>query len=149
MLNSNKHSGKVLGLDYGSVRIGVAISDVTGTIAFGKTVVKNEPSCFGAILEIVKNENVKKIVLGYPFNLKGKKSAQTNRVEEFKNNLHDFLKKVRIDVDIITWDERFSSKIASESLLISGMKKNKREDKSIIDIISATLILQSYLDSKR
>jgi putative Holliday junction resolvase len=137
-----------MGIDYGSVRIGIATSDLSRTIAFGKQAIDNNKSSLDKILEIINTENISMIVLGYPLNLKGSKTAQTIEVEKFENELKNYLSK-KLDerrIDIVRWDERFTSKIAEDSMLISGMKKKKRQDKSNIDIISAALMLQSYLD---
>jgi putative holliday junction resolvase len=144
----NFQESKVMGIDYGSVRIGIATSDLSRTIAFGKQAIDNNKSSLDKILEIINTENISMIVLGYPLNLKGSKTAQTIEVEKFENELKNYLSK-KLDerrIDIVRWDERFTSKIAEDSMLISGMKKKKRQDKSNIDIISAALMLQSYLD---
>lgn len=141
--------GKTLGLDYGNVRIGIALSDETGTIAFGKNIVDNSPSCFKILLDIINREGIKDVVLGYPLNLKGQKTSQSLEVEKFENEFNYFLNKADVSVNIIRWDERLTSKMAQSSLLESGMKKKRRQDKSNLDIISATLILQSYLDSEK
>ncbi len=140
--------GKILGLDYGSVRIGIALSDETRTIAFGKEVLPNKPTLLNQIHKIIQTENVYEIILGYPLNMKGEKTNQTLEVEKFEQSLNEFLQKNGIAVNVIRWDERLTSKMAEISLITSGMKKKKRQEKGHLDIISAALILQSYLDSK-
>ena len=141
--------GRVLALDYGAKRIGVALSDETNTIAFGKEVISNDSKLFEKIDRIVLDSGVGKIVIGYPLNLKGLKTAQTIEVEKFELQLKDFFSKLGKEVDIVRYDERFTSKMAQDSMIQSGMKKKKRQDKSNLDIISASLILQSYLDSMK
>jgi len=136
---------KVLGLDFGKVRIGIALSDETRTFAFGKEYIQNNNSTLKYIKSIVDDENVTEIILGYPLTLKGGKSAQTLEVESFEEKLKGAIQNK--SVKITRWDERFTSKIAEESLIESGMKKKKRQVKGNIDIVSAALLLQSYLDS--
>ena len=138
---------KFLGIDYGAVRIGIAICDETKTIAFGREFVNNDNSFPARISSIIETENISKIILGYPVNLKGQKTKQTIEVESFEVNLKKIVEGKSIE--IIRWDERFTSKIAQDSMLESGMKKKKRQQKGNIDIISAALLLQSYLDSKK
>lgn len=136
---------KFLGLDYGKVRIGIAISDQTLTFAFGREFILNDNKTLSRIKSIIESECVTKIILGYPVNLKGEKTRQTGEVEQFENKLKSVTGPLKIDV--IRWDERFTSKIAADSLIESGMKKKKRQQKGNIDIVSAALLLQSYLDS--
>ena len=141
-------SGRVLGIDYGSVRIGIAVSDESGTIAFGKEIIPNNNHLLQRLLQLIKTNHIRTIVLGYPLTLKGTKSAFTLEVEGFENELNEFLQNnAGAPVNIIRWDERLTSKIAGKSLIDSGMKKKKKMDKGNLDIVSAALILQSYLDS--
>jgi putative pre-16S rRNA nuclease len=146
-----KIEGRVMGIDYGSVRIGIAVSDETNSIAFGKEVVLNDINCLAKLAEAVKQNAVVKIVLGYPLNLAGAKSKQTLEVENFEVKLKDYLERNLNGrtVEIIRWDERFTSRMAQDSMLQSGMKKKKRQQKSNIDIISSALLLQSYLDGMK
>jgi putative pre-16S rRNA nuclease len=137
--------GKFLGIDYGAVRIGIAVSDDTKTIAFGREFISNNKTALNRIKSIVDSENISAIIIGYPVNLKGEKTKQTLEVESFI----ELLNKTFSPIEIIKWDERFTSKIAQDSMLESGMKKKKRQQKGNIDIISAALMLQSYLDSKK
>ena len=136
---------KVLGLDYGNVRIGIALSDITGTFAFGKEFILNNKDALKYLKSIIESENVIEIVIGYPVNLKGEISNQAIQVDEFEVKLKAAVNNE--SVKIIKWDERFTSKLAAESLIESGMKKKKRREKGNIDIVSAALLLQSYLDS--
>lgn len=138
-----------MGIDYGSVRIGISLCDESCTIAFGKEAVSNDRNCIKKIADFVKANGVQKVVLGYPLSLKGSKTAQTLEVEDFEKRLDDYLNSnIGKDlVKIIRWDERFTSKMAQSSMLESGMKKKQRQNKANLDIISAALLLQSYLDS--
>lgn len=141
---------KFLGLDYGKVRIGVAVSDENASVAFGRKVILNDNNMFVNLKNLIKEENIFQIILGLPLSLKGEKTAQTLLTEKFEEELQSYLIKsggTFSQIKIIKWDERFTSSLAADSLLASGMKKKKRQDKKNIDIISAALILQSYLDN--
>jgi putative Holliday junction resolvase len=137
--------GKFLGLDFGKVRIGIAVSDQTKTFSFGREYIANDNKALFKIKSIIESENVTRVILGYPVNLKGERTKQTLEVEQFEEKLRKITDPMKID--ILRWDERFTSKIAADSLIESGMKKKKRQEKGNIDIVSAALLLQSYLDS--
>ena len=136
---------KFLGLDFGKVRIGIALSDQSKTFAFGREFIANDKNTLTKIKSIIEAENITRIILGYPLNLKGGKTKQTIEVEQFEDKLK--LITEPLNINIVRWDERFTSKIAADSLIESGMKKKKRQQKGNIDIVSAALLLQSYLDS--
>jgi|SRR4030095_926658 putative pre-16S rRNA nuclease len=136
---------KYLGLDYGHVRIGIALSDETKTFAFGKEFINNDKNLMNRINSLINAENISRIILGYPTNLKGERTKQTLEVESFEEKLRSVINS--FNIEIIRWDERFTSKMAASSLIESGMKKKKRQQKGNIDIVSAALLLQSYLDS--
>jgi putative Holliday junction resolvase len=141
---------KILGIDYGAVRIGIAVSDETGTIAFGREVIDNNSKAVDKIKDLLVTEKIENIVLGYPLNLKGEKTPQTIEVESFEEKLRKYFTGPPFqNITICRWDERFTSKMAADSEFESGMKKKKRQDKSNLDIISAAILLQSYLDSKK
>lgn len=141
---------KILGIDYGAVRIGIAVSDESATIAFGREVISNNPKAIERIKKLITDENITSVVLGYPLNLKGEKTPQTLEVESFEEKLKNSFAVSPFDlISIHRWDERFTSKMAADSLLESGMKKKKRQDKSHLDIVSAAILLQSYLDSNK
>lgn len=141
--------GKIMGIDFGSVRIGISMSDELSLIAFGKEIISNDQKTLPRILEIIKKDSVEKVVLGYPLNLKGEKTHQTMEVEKFESRLRDYLDSSLLNntIEIIRYDERFTSKMAKESMISSGMKKKRRRNKSNLDIISSTLLLQDYLDT--
>lgn len=139
---------RVLGIDHGTVRIGIAMSDETATIAFGKEAIPNDSKSISRIIELARDFNAVKIIVGYPLNLKGNKTVQTETVDKFISSLKELLQKNSVDAEVIQWDERFTSKMALDSTLESGMKKKNRQDKKNLDIISAAIMLQSYLDSK-
>lgn len=141
---------KILGIDHGIVRVGIAVSDESSTIAFGREVLPNNKEIFKRILKYINEENISLIVIGYPLTLKGERSEQTKEVEKFEAELKKVLQETQFsNTVIIRWDERFTSKMASDSMLESGMKKKKRQQKGNLDIISASIMLQSYLDSRK
>lgn len=141
---------KILGIDHGIVRIGIAVSDESSTIAFGREIILNNKDVFAKIKKFILDEYITQIVIGYPLNLKGERSEQTLSVEKFETELKNALSAPPFsNITITRWDERFTSKMASDSMLESGMKKKKRQQKGNIDIISASLMLQSYLDSMK
>lgn len=133
---------KVICIDYGLKRIGVALSDDRGTIAFPRKYILNE-NFNSAVIElknIIITENVSLVVVGMPIGLSGMKSSLSIEVEKFI----DELKKIIEDLPIITYDERFSTAQAQRSLIEKDVKRKKR--KQIVDSIAASFILQSYLD---
>jgi putative Holliday junction resolvase len=138
---------KTLAIDYGSRNIGIAVSDSTNKVAFGKTALKNDNLLLKNLLNIIVQENISTAVIGYPLNLKGNKNLQTEKVELFEEQFKTFLNNSNHYIKIVRWDERFTSKLASDSMIMSGMKKSKRKQKENIDIIAAAILLQSYLDS--
>jgi putative holliday junction resolvase len=139
---------RVLGIDHGTVRIGIAMSDESGTIAFGREAIPNDNKSINKIIKLVQENNAVKIIVGYPLNLKGNKTAQTEEVDKFITSLKEMLAKQSVTTEVIEWDERFTSKMALDSMIESGMKKKNRQDKKNLDIISAAIMLQSYLDSR-
>lgn len=141
---------KIMGIDHGKVRIGVAVSDESSSIAFGREIILNNKDVFPKLKKFISDESITRIVIGYPLTLKGEKSEQTLSVEKFEAELKNALSVPPYNnITITLWDERFTSKLASDSMLESGMKRKKRQQKGNIDIISASLMLQSYLDSRK
>ncbi len=132
---------KILGIDYGTKKIGLAISDETNTIAMPLEVIDCNENVFEKIKEIVENNGVKRIVVGLPITLSGNKGKRAQETEEFVLKL-----KGTIDVDIVEWDERLSTRF-SERILNKANVKGRKRKKQVIDKIAATFILQGYLDS--
>ena len=134
---------RILGIDYGSRRIGIAVSDPLRIIAKGVSVVENSPGAVKQIREIAREYDVEKIIVGMPYTLKGEKGRSAADVESFIEQL-----KTVIVEEIIVWDERFSSQSAHETLLTMGVRKKARRSKERIDEMAAAIILQGYLDSR-
>ena len=134
---------RILGIDYGERRVGLAVSDPLEIIAKPLRVIdrKNTSNIFSEILIIVKQRNVSKIVVGLPLTLKGKYSEQTKVV----HNFIDQLKQV-VNIPVVHIDERLSSLAAIRSLNELGIKTGHQKGR--IDETAAAIILQEYLDSE-
>ena len=132
---------RVLALDYGDKKIGVALSDPMEIIAKPLLVIdnKNYNHVLNEVQSLINDYSIKKIVIGLPLTLKNKKSIQTEKVLEFVDKI-----KVDIIVPIITYDERLTSKIAVQSLIKQGIKTG--HNKKDIDKTAAAIFLQNYLD---
>jgi putative holliday junction resolvase len=142
----NAHS-KYLGIDFGLKRIGMAISDTEKKYSFYRNYILNDKTTFDKILEIIIAENVSRIIIGYPLNFKSEKKEITLSVEKFCEELKSLLQKKEKNVEIVYFDERFTSSLAQENLIQSGISKKKRREKGIVDSMSAQIILQDFLDS--
>tara|TARA_Y100000766_G_scaffold248368_1_gene230112 strand:- start:543 stop:956 length:414 start_codon:yes stop_codon:yes gene_type:complete len=134
--------GKILALDYGKKRIGIAISDSEKSIAFPLKTIENK-EIFLYLKEIIQIEKIEAIVLGEPKSLNNKENILFLEVIKFKKKI---ISLFSLPVHLV--DERFSSKIASKIILDANIKKMKRRDKSLIDKVSASLILETYLKKK-
>ncbi len=134
---------KVLGIDYGEKRVGVAISDSLQIIASSLTTIETK-QFFLFLIELLQKEDIDRFVVGEPKNLDGTATDSTEMTEKFIEKLS--IKYPNIPIKRI--DERFTSKIAKQIILDAGTKKSKRRDKALVDKVSAAIILQSHLDSK-
>jgi putative Holliday junction resolvase len=132
---------RILGIDFGERRIGLALSDPLGITAQGLPTLdtKKTEDIFAYIKNIIKEKDVTKVVVGMPKNMNGTIGPKGREVEEF-------IKKLirRTKIDVIPWDERLSSVQSLRAMKEMGTKQKHKE---VVDRISATLILQSYLDS--
>ena len=133
--------GKALGIDYGTKRTGIAITDAMQIIATGLTTVATH-TLDDFIADIVLKENIDCFVVGDPKNLDGTNTDSTAHVSGFVKRLQ----KLYPTTFVHQIDERFTSKIAKQSILASGVKKKSRQNKALVDKLSATIILQNYLD---
>jgi putative Holliday junction resolvase len=134
---------RVLGLDYGSRRIGVAISDPLRIIARGLCVLQNSPAILDELRSLVHQHDVGEIVVGMPLTLKGVKGAKALEVEEFTTMIREGL-----GLPVHTLDERFTSRIAQETIRSMGVKKSQRQVKESVDAAAAALVLQQFLDRR-
>jgi putative Holliday junction resolvase len=137
---------RFLGIDYGDKRVGIAVSDDTKTFAFTRDHLINDSSLFKKLLNIIKEEKISKIIIGHPISLNSQKTQQTLKVEEFKEKLELFVKSNSVFPELHLLDERLTSSIAKDHLISSGMKKMRRQEKGLLDSLSARIILQDYLD---
>ena len=136
---------RILSIDYGRKRTGLAVTDPLQIIANGLTTVATS-DLERFLLDYVKKEEVERIVIGLPKQMNGEMSESWKYIEPFINRL----KKVLPDLPIELVDERFTSVLAHQAILQSGVgKQRRREDKGMVDEISATIILQSYLEHRR
>lgn len=132
---------RIIAIDYGKKRTGLAISDPLNMIATGIGTVDTEKLVW-ELKQVFKDQEVDKILLGYPQNLDGTATDITAKVEKF----HQQLQKLFPEKEIILCDERYTSKMAFQAMIDSGLKKKDRQNKALIDEISAKIILQGYLD---
>ena len=135
---------RILAIDYGQKRTGIAVTDTLQMIANGlATVETKELEKF--IVGYVANEDVSTIVVGKPTQMNGENSENMERIEPFFNRL----KRLFPDKEITYYDERFTSVLAHQAMLQSGIGKKARQNKALVDKISATIILEDYLQSIR
>ena len=135
---------RLLAIDYGKKRTGLAVSDEMQIIAGGLTTVATT-ELVDYILDYVKREPVERIVVGLPKQLNNEPSENMRRVEPFVNRLRKLLPDIPVDYH----DERFTSVLAQRTIIEAGIKKMARRNKELVDEVSATIILQSYMESRR
>ena len=135
--------GRIIAIDYGKKRAGLAVTDPLQLISNNLTTIPAK-EIYNFLTEYFSKEEVDIIVVGYPKKMNNKPSEAVIYI----NPLIKKLKKLFPDKEIILMDERFTSKIAFRSMIDGNVKKSRRMDKELIDKISANLILQSYLDYK-
>lgn len=135
---------RIMGLDLGTKNIGVAVSDETGTIAQGRTVIKrtSDSGAISEIKDIAEEYGVSEIVIGLPINMNGTKGERALDSIRFA----ELLKK-GTGMPVITWDERLSTKEAEDVMITADISRRKR--KKAVDKLAAQIILQSYLDSRK
>ena len=134
--------GRILAIDYGTKRTGLAVTDEMQIIASGLTTVDTKELVL-FLKEYVTAENVERFVVGLPKQMDNTASESEIYIQKF---LKELAKSIP-DVPVVRVDERFTSKMAFQTMIDSGLKKKQRQNKALIDEISATLILQSYLAS--
>jgi putative holliday junction resolvase len=135
---------RILALDYGTKRVGVAVTDPLQIIANGLTTIP-EKDIWKFLAEYFAKEKVECVVIGYPVQASGK-GSESLRV------INPFIKKFIKDypgVPIELADERYTSKIAHQTMISGGLKKKDRQNKNMVDTISATIILQGYLEGRK
>ncbi len=133
--------GRLLGIDYGTKRVGIAETDDLKIIASPLSTIHSK-DIIQFISDYKSKYDLEAIVVGDPVGLNNSNTHATNHVVQFVNRL----KKNFPEMKIMMEDERFTSKMASQALIMGGVKKQKRQEKGTLDKVSATIILQSYLD---
>lgn len=133
-----------LGIDHGEKRVGLALSDETGTFAhpFETWDRKDPEALLARLVELVQRESIGEIVVGLPLHLDGREGASSRRARKFAEKL-----AALAGVEVILWDERLSSAAAERSLRDAGVRA--KDQKGLVDRVAAALLLSSYLDSRR
>lgn len=135
---------RILSIDYGKKRTGLAVTDPLQIIAGGLATVSTS-ELFGYLKAYIAQEPVERIVIGEPRQPNGLPSENLQRVQQFVNRW----KKAFPTVPIEYYDERFTSVLAHQAMIDGGLRRKARQNKALVDEISATIILQSYMESRR
>ncbi len=137
---------RIMGIDFGEARIGIALSDPTGTLATPNTVLheKDKGRQISRVVELITDYDVTKVVVGIPYQLDGSEGPMAQMAAKYAEKLG------RVSgVDVVAFDERLTSMQAERLLKAGGKKGKKRRIKDSIDMAAAAVILQAYLDSPR
>lgn len=134
---------RIMAFDYGTKRIGIAVTDPMQLIATSLATVHPE-NIWQFLTDYLQKEEVETFVIGKPLQMDGTASQSTQHIIGFMRKL----KKSYPLIKIVEVDERFTSKLATRAIAQSGVKKSKRQDKALVDAVSATIILQTYMDSQ-
>ena len=134
---------RIMAIDLGRRRSGIAVTDPLQIIANGLMTVESH-KLVDFVLDYVKREEVEQIVVGEPKDMKNNPSDCSKYIEPIVNRL----RKMLPDMKIVRFDERFTSVMAHQTIIDAGLSKSKRQDKELVDTIAATIILQSYMESK-
>lgn len=137
----NDPPGRVLGIDYGTRRVGVAVSDPLRVIAGAVGTLPNDTHLIERLAAIVREQEAVLVVVGLPYAPDGGKGTMAAAVEEFIRTLTPI-----VGVPVETWDESRSSIQAQDVLKASGMKKRRRRDKGLVDTMAARILLQEFLE---
>ena len=140
---------RIIGLDVGDKTVGVAVSDPLFITAQGITTIERVGirKDTGKILDYIKEYEVDTVVCGLPLMLDGTDSPQTEKVREFAAMLENKIRSSGLKTKVVFYDERFTTKIAEDVLMQTGMKRKERKEH--VDKMAAQIILQSYMDSQR
>lgn len=136
--------GRLLGIDFGTKRVGVAETDDLQIISSPLTTIHSK-DIVQFIITYAEQHKLDAVIVGEPKNLDTSNTHSTKQVQQFITHL----KKKISPIKVIAQDERFTSKMASQAMIMGGVKKSKRQEKGNLDKVSASIILQSYLDRVR
>ncbi len=134
---------RMLAIDYGTKRIGLALTDPLITFSYPFKTIPNDKNLRKELSKIITEKNIDRIILGFPLSEAGEVEKITQIVLKFKENIEKWFK-----LEVILQDERYTSEMAKQIVLQSVTKKSKRRDKGLIDQNSAAIILQDYLKSR-
>ena len=135
---------RILAIDYGLKRTGIAITDEMQIIASGLTTIESA-TAIQFFRDYFSKEKVEKVLIGEPKQMNGEPSQSTEIIEKFVTKFKNVFPEMAIE----RVDERFTSKMAFQTMIDSGLKKQQRKNKALVDEISATIMLQDYLNRKR
>ncbi|MBQ8452724.1 MAG: Holliday junction resolvase RuvX [Prevotella sp.] len=135
---------RIISIDYGRKRTGIAVTDPLQIIANGLATVSTS-ELFDFLRQYTEQEQVERVVIGKPLQTNGLPSENLQRVEQFVNRWRKAMPHIPIDY----YDERFTSVLAHRTMIDAGLHKKARQDKALVDTISATIILQDYLEARR
>lgn len=136
--------GRILAIDYGQKRVGLAVTDPLQITANGLDTV-GVHEIFNFLKKYIENEPVDKIVIGYPLQMNGQESDSMQYIRPFVTGL----KKRFPQIELVYVDERFTSMLAHKTMQQAGLKKKDRQNKPLVDKIAAVIILQSYLENQQ
>lgn len=136
--------GRFLAIDYGTKRTGIAVSDILKIIANGLTTVPTH-TLFDYLKTYLSKEDVECIIVGLPKQMNNEYSENMKHIRPFVKKLQSLYPNIPVEM----YDERFTSTLAQQTIIDAGLKKKDRQNKSLVDEISATIILQSYMESLR
>ena len=134
---------RIMGIDYGEKRIGIALSDPLLTFAYAFTTLPNDSSFLINLSKIIIEKKIIKIILGLPSERFKSSTELSQKVLKLKLEI-----ETKNKIEVVLWDEEYSSVIAKEKIMESVTKKSKRKQKDLLDRHSAAVILQEYLDTK-
>lgn len=134
---------RILAIDYGLKRTGIAVTDDLQIIASGLTTIPSE-TAIAFLKDYFAKENVSKVIIGEPKQMNGKPSESTEIINKFVVIFQKEFPEMKLE----QVDERFTSKMAFQTMIDSGLKKNQRKNKALIDEIAATILLQDFLSRK-
>ncbi len=134
---------RILAIDYGIKRTGIAVTDELQIIASGLTTIPSE-TAIAFLRDYFAKEDVIKVLIGEPMQMNGQPSESTAIIEKFVSKFKNAFPEIKVD----RVDERFTSKMAIQTMIDSGLKKKQRQNKALVDEIAATIMLQDYLTRK-
>ncbi len=138
----SENENRIMGIDFGRKRIGIALSDPLKIFAYSYTVIPNDSQKFSELKKIIQDKGIVKIILGIPNEFKASSTSVVEDIMKFKNDI-----EIKFGIEVLLWDETYTSSLAQNKILESVTSKKKRRNKSLVDMNSASIILQEYLNS--